>query len=601
LVIAKTSSGRSFRALGAYLIHGRDGSEENRAAWSTGRNLGTDDPELAAPLMQATAAQNPRVAYPVYHLTIAFDPGDQVTRENVERVADRALKELGLSEHQALMVAHVHIMVNRVHPDTLRAWERWQDRPIIERVLRAEEQALGLRAVPGRLHQLDDQHRREREGLTPHERAESGPTSKELFAERVKARLAEYRAARTWDDLEARLHSAGLRLERKGQGLVITDGENEIKASRIGRDLSLRRLEERFGISYSEHREQSTQGALGRTERDVTNGTSHGHERVSPAVAEVAEAVRTFERLDALRRERSELSKETSIIRERLHAMDRETQHVARASKALASDFMRVYRDPDAAHARFIDMAQKSGSEAVRTLHETPETFGDLIAVERKRALGLMIETDDSSARQHAVHASRSAGDLVDATTRLNDAVKAHIRDVESRFDRALGLVYQQPDQARVAFEESLRTAGRYGVLELLRERPDRLGALVRTNDTMPGRDVAVARIAAWHLSARAAEVIEAREVIAGATAMTQAKQHSERSTAREHQLDNTIASTPGRNLLENTISRGLRQLEPAELAQLRRVLTNPQRAIAFKIGEKIRDVALGRDNELQM
>jgi hypothetical protein len=189
-VIAKTSSGRSFRALGAYLIHGRDGSEENRAAWSTGRNLGTDDPELAAPLMQATAAQNPRVAYPVYHLTIAFDPGDQITRENVERVADRVWKELGLSEHQALMVAHhdrehahVHIMVNRVHPDTLRAWERWQDRPIIERVLRAEEQALGLRAVPGRPHQLDDQQRREREGRTRSERAESDPASKELFAE----------------------------------------------------------------------------------------------------------------------------------------------------------------------------------------------------------------------------------------------------------------------------------------------------------------------------------------------------------------------------------------------------------------------------------
>jgi hypothetical protein len=219
---------------------------------------------------------------------------------------------------------------------------------------------------------------------------------------KVKAHLPEYHAARTWDDLEARLHSAGLRLERKGQGLVVTDGENDVKASRIGRDLSLRRLEERFGISYAEHGEQSMQGALGRTEGDVTNGAGRGHERVSAAVAEVAEAVRTLERLDALRRERSELSKETSSIRERLHAIDRETQHAVRASKALTTDFARVYSDPDAAHARFIERAQKSGSEAVRTLHETHETFGDLIAVERKRALGLMIETDDSSARQHA-------------------------------------------------------------------------------------------------------------------------------------------------------------------------------------------------------
>ena len=31
-----------------------------------------------------------------------------------------------------------------------------------------------------------------------------------------------------------------LRLERKGQGLVIADGEHQVKASRVARDLSLR-------------------------------------------------------------------------------------------------------------------------------------------------------------------------------------------------------------------------------------------------------------------------------------------------------------------------------------------------------------------------
>ena len=53
----------------------------------------------------------------------------------------------------------------------------------------------------------------------------------------------------------------------------------------------------------------------------------------------------------------------------------------------------------------------------------------------------------------------------------------------------------------------------------------------------------------------------------------------------------------PGRNLVENSIARGLRQLEPNELTQLRRALTNPQRVLAFKIGERVRDVALGRDD----
>jgi hypothetical protein len=39
----------------------------------------------------------------------------------------------------------------------------------------------------------------------------------------------------------------GLRLERKGQGLVITNGEREAKASRVARDFSFAQLQERLG------------------------------------------------------------------------------------------------------------------------------------------------------------------------------------------------------------------------------------------------------------------------------------------------------------------------------------------------------------------
>ena len=60
-MIAMTSSGRRFLSLARYLLHGRSGEETERVAWTTGRNLGTDDPELAAALMQTIADQNVRV------------------------------------------------------------------------------------------------------------------------------------------------------------------------------------------------------------------------------------------------------------------------------------------------------------------------------------------------------------------------------------------------------------------------------------------------------------------------------------------------------------------------------------------------------------
>ena len=167
-MISVSSSGRSFKALGRYLVEGRDRAAEGRVAWSSARNLPTDDPELAAKIMRATASQNARTSQPVYHLVLSFDPRDAVDRATMERIADHVLDELRLREHQVLIVAHadrehahMHLLVNRVHPETGKMWDRWQDYPTIQRVLRQEERALGLRAVESHLdHQreLDEKH-----------------------------------------------------------------------------------------------------------------------------------------------------------------------------------------------------------------------------------------------------------------------------------------------------------------------------------------------------------------------------------------------------------------------------------------------------------
>ena len=234
-MIANTSSGRRFGPFAAYLAYCRSGVETERVAWTAGRNLGTDDPELAAPLMQATARQSVLVQAPVYHLTISFDRDDPVTPAQMQAVADRVFHDLGLREHQALMVAHrdrahphVHVMVNRVHPETGVAWERWQDRPKIERRLRVIERELGLREVAGHLYQPETKG--------PPQRARDAG-----FDERVRAHLPKLRTARSWQEVEARLAAHGLRIEANDQGIVITDSKHEVTASQVARDLSLRR------------------------------------------------------------------------------------------------------------------------------------------------------------------------------------------------------------------------------------------------------------------------------------------------------------------------------------------------------------------------
>src|SRR5699024_3189956 len=59
-----------------------------------------------------------------------WHPQDGPTEEQMRKVAEGYLGHMGLEEHQALVVAHndtahphVHIAVNRVHPERGKAWE----------------------------------------------------------------------------------------------------------------------------------------------------------------------------------------------------------------------------------------------------------------------------------------------------------------------------------------------------------------------------------------------------------------------------------------------------------------------------------------------
>lgn len=142
---------KNFLTLATYLVWGESGADPRRVAWTASRNLPTDDPALAAKFMRATAAQSARVERPAYHLMVGFGVRDRVDRELMERIADGLLEGLALTERQALFVAHrdrphrhLHIVVNRVHPDDGRAWNPWHDWPRAREVAREQERLLGL-------------------------------------------------------------------------------------------------------------------------------------------------------------------------------------------------------------------------------------------------------------------------------------------------------------------------------------------------------------------------------------------------------------------------------------------------------------------------
>ena len=399
-MISMSSSARSFGALARYLVNGRSGDDPERVAWSTSRNLPTDDPELAGKIMRATAAQNVRIDKPVYHLALSFDPNDAVDRATMERVADRVIEALKLKEHQILIVSHgdrdhphMHLLINRVHPETGLVWSRWQDRTIIQQVLREEEQALGLRVVPSRL----SSRQTEIAEMTLPDRA----LEAENATNSTRASIARTAESPAQPSSESRIDQvvAHLRTHERISELNRDRFPAEIEASAARARVS--QLEEAV------NRAQRAREAFERALTDVYRDPAKAHEQFSAMAAErgLGEAVRAMreqpERLGIL------ITVEKSRAFGFVHAADDTNAHKAAVTAAIAGrdsfeadtglheaartaqsrridssverDLTAIYLEPAKASAALERAATEHGrQETKRRVRENPELIGEL-------------------------------------------------------------------------------------------------------------------------------------------------------------------------------------------------------------------------------
>ena len=67
------------------------------------------------------------------------------------------------------------------------------------------------------------------------------------------------------------------------------------------------------------------------------------------------------------------------------------------------------------------------------------------------------------------------------------------------------------------------------------------------------------------------------------------------KAAERLRRLQQQLKHAPSLGLLERSIGRAVDRLMPREIAQLRRVLTAPRAALAFKARELVKDIVLGR------
>jgi hypothetical protein len=135
------ASGTSFKGAAAYYLHDKEELTTERVAWTHTENLLTDDPEKAWKVMAWTARQQAMIKQqagttatgrklqkPVFAFSVSWHPEQKPDQGHMLATAQAAAAVLGLSGHQAIYVCHndepqphVHVLVNRVHPETGKA------------------------------------------------------------------------------------------------------------------------------------------------------------------------------------------------------------------------------------------------------------------------------------------------------------------------------------------------------------------------------------------------------------------------------------------------------------------------------------------------
>jgi hypothetical protein len=179
---------------------------------------------------------------------------------------DATLADLDLTEHQVVMIAHndtahrhLHLMVNRVHPGTGKAWHTGNDYARLEKSVAKQARTFDLLVVPGRHNSPEafrDRPIHVKNGEFQMHGRTGGPKPKDRWSiEEIKSRRHQlqpiFAGARSWDQLSSLLAKEGLGVSKKGQGIIIADAFGYMKLSDLGKDVRLKALEGLYRESFA--------------------------------------------------------------------------------------------------------------------------------------------------------------------------------------------------------------------------------------------------------------------------------------------------------------------------------------------------------------
>ena len=248
-----------------YILNPENQNANEKCVYSGSRNFLTDTSKSQKSEMLALSQEAVRSKDTVNHYVMSWQVGEQPSHAQIDEAVSLFLDELGLKDHQTVYGLHadtdnlhLHLIINRVHPDTLKVIKpnKGFDIEAAHKAIARIEHTQGWRREQhgryqvlengelGREH-VDTEKQRQPDQVKRDREQRSGEKSAERIA--IEDGAAIIKLASDWQTLHRQLAEKGLRYEKKGSGALLFVGEVAIKPSRVDRAASLPHLQKRLG------------------------------------------------------------------------------------------------------------------------------------------------------------------------------------------------------------------------------------------------------------------------------------------------------------------------------------------------------------------
>ena len=271
----KKSSGKSARVAGLceYITEPELSNKIEKCIFSEAVNFLTDDLKSQTLEMIALSQEAVKSKDPIDHWVLSWKANERPTALQAQQAAAIFIKQCGLTGHQYITGlhddtdnVHLHIAVNRVHPDTCKVIKinKGFDKEAAQQAIAVIEKRQGWSVEAGARYLTNDNAELVMDPATQRPQiftAGEKPLQPTSAAQAMEIQTGEKSAQRigieqaapliakatSWKDLHTQMEAAGLEYRREGSGAKVYVGGIAVKASDVDRKASFGNLQKRFG------------------------------------------------------------------------------------------------------------------------------------------------------------------------------------------------------------------------------------------------------------------------------------------------------------------------------------------------------------------